>query len=184
MTVKQKIVNLSRLIFCLAIVVFNCSKSKAQSEYMLKAAFLEKFTRYIEWSQASNMDDPSKPCYISVIGKNKFNGELETMYGGKLRIRNKKVKINYINRIDEIENTNILYICESDKSKVAKILDYTKNKPILTVSEYDGFANLGVHINFYITDKGTVHFEINEPKLKESGLRMDMLILQIAKVIK
>jgi len=38
-----------------------------QGEYKIKAAFLEKFTRFIEWPESSNMSDKSKPFIISVI---------------------------------------------------------------------------------------------------------------------
>jgi hypothetical protein len=42
-------------------------------EYLLKAGFLERFTRFIEWPGETNIADNTKPFVISVIGENPFD---------------------------------------------------------------------------------------------------------------
>jgi hypothetical protein len=151
-------------------------------EYTIKAVFLERFTRFIEWPGESEINDTTKPFVISVIGKNPFGNILEETYSAQ-KILNKNVEIRYISKIDQIEKTNILFISKSKDKELSKILSYTKGKPILTVGDTKGFAKKGVMINFYLSS-GKLRFEINETAVKESGLSMSYLLLQVALIVK
>ena len=151
-------------------------------EYLLKAGFLEKFARFTDWPEA---DDPARsdlPFTIAVIGVNPFEGSLETLYTTE-KIKNRQVKIRYISTPAEIDGSDILFIAGSEKDKLDAILKVTHGKPILVVGDTKSFGEGGCHINFYITPKGTVHFEINLAKVKESGLHMQLVLLEIAKII-
>ena len=147
------------------------------SEYVLKAAFIEKFARFTEWPP-----EQSKYFVITVLGKNPFGAALEQV-AIKFKIKNKEIKIKYISNIKELSRTNILFISNSEANKINEILNYIKNDPILTISDSDGFALKGVHLNFYNSDEGTIHFEINRSKLNETKLKIDMYLLELARII-
>ena len=72
-----------------------------ESEYQIKAIFLERFTRFIEWPNSSGISDTSTSFIIAVIGDNPFGSILEQTYA-KQKIRNKKVEIRYISTPDNI----------------------------------------------------------------------------------
>ena len=57
------------VILCVAFFL-PVSASVQQSEYMMKAVFLEHFTRFIEWPETCEVADPSYPFYVAVIGEN------------------------------------------------------------------------------------------------------------------
>ena len=151
-------------------------------EYTIKAIFLERFTRFTEWPEESEINDTIKPFVISVIGKNPFGNIMEETYSTQ-KILNKNVEIRYISKIDQIEEINILFISKSKEKELSKILSYTKDKPILTVGDTKGFAEKGVMINFYLSS-GKLRFEINESAVKEPGLSMSYLLLQVALIVK
>ena len=174
----------SILILNLIIFLLSTGLIQAQSrEYMFKAGFLEKFARFTDWPNNTNMDDKTTPFKICIIGENPFKNILAKMYK-KQKIKNKRVEIFYISKIEDIKECHLLFITKEQEKNLLNILLTIKEKPILTVGDTNGYANKGVHINLYITNKGTIHFEINEKKVKESGLRINLMLLEVAKIIK
>lgn len=162
-----------------------CTVLPAQTdmpEYGVKAAFLERFTRFVDWPEPATDDkNKSKFFVIAVIGKNPFNSILEQLYSNR-KIKNKPVKIMYISEPEEIPDCHILFISESMKNKLGEILAVTGKKPILTVGDTKGFAEKKVHINLYVENE-EFPFEINGKAVRESGLSMDYRLLEFAKVV-
>lgn len=152
-----------------------------QSEYTIKAVFLEHFTRFIEWPESFEIADTSYPFYVAVIGENPFGSILDQIYSDQ-KIKNRKVEIQYISTPDEITDCHILFISSSNKEILPEILSRTRNKPILTVSDTNGFAEHGVLINFYLTGS-KIKFEINEKAVHESGLVMSYRLLSLARIV-
>lgn len=157
--------------------------ARSQSmEYLLKAGFLEKFARFTDWPETTVPADPGSPFVISVIGESPLQGSLEKLYATE-KIKNRPVTIRYISSPAGIDGSDLVFIAESEKKHLDKLLEVTRGKPILTVGDTKDFARRGCHINFYITAQGTLHFEINLAKVKESGLHMQLVLLEIAKII-
>jgi len=151
------------------------------SEYTIKAAFLERFTRFIEWPEESAIVDTSKPFILGVIGENPFGAILEEIYSTQ-KIRNKKVEIRYISDTNEIPECHLLFISKSEEKALSKILSFAKEKPILTISDTKGFAEKGVLINFSFSEN-KIRFEINESAVRDSGLSISYLLLRVAKIV-
>ncbi len=156
--------------------------SAQTEEYTLKAALLERFTRFIEWPRSTNVADTSAPFVISVLGDNPFESLLEILYE-KHDIKNKKVEIRYIKAVHELESTNLLFIAQSHKTQLTDILQHVADQPILTVSDSQGYAKKGVHINFYLVE-ASVRFEINQQAFLRSKLHASyQLFLKLARII-
>ena len=152
-----------------------------QSEYTIKAVFLEHFTRFIDWPESVDIADASYPFCVAVIGENPFGSILDQIYSEQ-KIKKRRVEIRYFSTPDEIADCHILFISSSNKEILPEILSHTKNKPILTVSDTKGFAESGVLINFYLAGS-KIKFEINERAVNESGLVMSYRLLSLAKIV-
>lgn len=179
----MKLLNWQKEYFMILCVLFlvPISAFAQQSEYTIKAVFLEHFTRFIDWPESSHIDDISLPFFIGVIGDNPFGSVLDQIYAEQ-SIKNKKVEILHLSTPDEITDCHLLFISSSSKEMLSEILSCTRYKPILTVSDTNGFAEDGVLINFYLTgDK--IKFEINEKAVHESGLIMSYKLLNLARVV-
>lgn len=169
------------MIFCIVCFLVSLSAVAQQSEYTIKAVFLEHFTRFIEWPDSSQTADASSPFVLSVIGENPFDSILEQVYAEQ-RIKNREVIIRYISTPDEISDCHMLFIASSAAEILSEILSNTRDKPILTVSDTNGFAAKGVLINFFLAgDK--IKFEINEKAAHESGLVMSYRLLNLARIV-
>lgn len=167
--------------FVLLNLMIRNSYGQSSDEFTIKAVFIEKFTRFIEWPKGSDVNDITKPFIISVMGSSTFTETLKEIYKDK-KIKNKMVEIRSANKISELEGTDAIYISKISKTTLADILAYTKDKPILTISDSNGFADLGVLINFYISDN-KIKFEINETSVKLAGLSTSYMLLNLAKVV-
>ena len=152
-----------------------------ESEYQIKAVFLEQFTRFIEWPKQSGTPDAIQPFTIAVIGQNPFDTLLEDIYIHR-KIQDRAVNIQYFSSPDEIKDCHILFISKTNKQQLSEILSYTQNKPILTIGDTEGFAQQGVLINFYLTEDN-VKFEINEKGFHQSGLNVSYILLNLAKIV-
>ena len=174
-------VTLSILGVWLLFILFPGAASSKEEEYKVKAVFLERFTRFVEWPEDADLDDPSMPFIICVIGNNPFKEILEQAYE-KRTILGKPVKIHYISSLKDITPCHLLFVSSSMKPRLEEILSYTNDKPILTIGDTEGFAEKGIHINFYLRGEST-RFSINETAVRNSPLKMDFRLLQYAKIV-
>ncbi len=148
------------------------------SEYIVKAAFIERFTRFIEWPE----NDMTKPFVIVILGENPFGDILNENFS-KIKIQNRPVQIRYVSALENTfsEDFHLLYV-SSSKDWTPVLKEKLENSPILTIGESDALAKKGIMINFY-TDDDKLKFEINEKAIKQSGLNVSYLLLNHARMV-
>ncbi len=168
------------ILFCVMLVV-PPSTTGEYREYQMKAVFLDKFTRFVQWPETSTVADTTRPFVIGVIGDSPFGTLLEQIYAER-RIKSSPVDIRYLAELDEIAACNLLFITDSAGDRLADIVVRTRDRPILTVADTRGFAERGVLINFH-RQKGKVKFEINERAVHASGLTFSYLLLNLARIV-
>lgn len=151
-------------------------------ESLVKAGYIEKFTRFVEWPETSAKSEPIHVFTIAVIGENTFGSDLDNLFS-KTKIKNSRVQINYISSVDEIGDCMLLFISGSEKNNLANILQRTTGKPILTISDSKGFGVKGVIINMF-QEGEYIRYEINRSALQKSGLIINSLLLNSAVIIK
>ena len=166
------------LLIEMAHVEFSFAQSR---EYLLKAGFIEKFTHFVEWPEINN-NSSSETFNIAVIGVNKFEHALEEIFS-KVKVKNKSAKIAYISSVDEIKDCRILFISGKMDNILDEILNVTTGKPILTISENEGYGEKGALINMLLIND-YIRYEINRTTLEKSGLKMSSLLLESAIIIK
>jgi hypothetical protein len=158
--------------------------SFAQMEHQLEAVLLVKFTNFVTWPKESNIDDITKPFIITVIGNSPIKEHLKNIFEQKEeKIKNKKVNLNFIKKIEEVEECDVLFISKNTKEHIKEILKITNEKPLLTVSDSKGYGEAGVLINFYVAEESKLRFEINYKKVKESKISINSRLLKNAKIV-
>jgi len=151
-------------------------------ESIVKAAFLERFTRFVEWPEETGINDSTKNFVIGIYGESDWQNIIEEVYKfDQIKIKNKNIEIRYLKKISDVEKLHLLLISSSE-DELHQILKVTMDKPILTVSNSEGFAEKGVLINFFVKE-GKVRFEINEKAVHKSKLVMSYLLLRMAKIV-
>lgn len=168
-----------KIIYILLLILLNIFNGYTQTqEYVLKAVYLERFARFMEWPNESSVKNLNTPFIIGVIGENPFGGELEKLYKIQL-IKQKKVDIKYISDYNEITSCAFLFISKSETKNIPLILDIIKNKPIVTISDIPDARKKGIHISF-ITQNNKILFELNESAFNKSNIIVDYRLKQYA----
>jgi len=150
-----------------------------QDKYELKAAYIERFTRFIEWTSESEI---LKDYFvIGVLGDKNLSNALGKIFANQ-KIKNKKVVVKYFSNENDIKDVHVLYVHSSFDNRLDRLIRNLRSEPILTISQSAGFCQRGIHINLFFSN-GYLRFEINEKALRESGLKASHLLLRQAKII-
>ena len=178
-------------IIFIAFIPHNLLPEQAYEEYQLKAVLLERFARFTEWPQNSNVHDKSVPFIIGVLGKNPFivknknetaNTDWLAIVYTKRTIKDKKVEIRGFKDIKDIKECNLLFISASNEKMLPEIIAETQRRQILTVGDTGGFGREGVHINIVIEDDQFT-FEVNESAIHQSGFTVSIHLLKMARIV-
>jgi hypothetical protein len=155
-----------------------CAHGAELAEYQIKAEFIERFTRFIEWP-AAPPQPPGDPFVIGVIGRDPFDGYLDSIARART-IKGRAVKVRHLTSTDAIGSCQILFVSSSEKERFAEIVARARQYPVLTISDSrDAFAS-GVMINLY-TAENKVRFEINEQQLSKAGFSASAQLLKLAR---
>lgn len=183
----QRIVSYKKMIFrkqifIILLVLVPLLNLKAQVSYNdVKAVFIERFTRFIEWPAEKSMDDTTRLFKITVLNDKNFYNTLNNIYSDQ-KIYNKKVQVKHISNYKDIENCHLLFIGDNQSGNLKNILKTAQEKNILTISDKKGFSEKGVHINFFVKNE-QIRFEINQESLKEAHFTVSYLLLNVAKIV-
>ncbi|MBU0475625.1 MAG: YfiR family protein [Bacteroidetes bacterium] len=180
-TIKKMQNHSLKILFFILMPICALAQSKYFSEYEVKAAYLEKFTHFIDWPAKVNIADTNKPFILGIIGSNHFNALLKDKFRTK-KIEGKKVEILEVSTLEEIALCNILFISKLESTKIDQILSYTENKPILTISDNVENSKNGVIIILFLKSSH-IYFQINKDALQRSGLYASTLLLNLSKDI-
>jgi hypothetical protein len=77
----------------------------------------------------------------------------------------------------------MLFIGKTDRQFLSNIVNYSRNFPVLTISDNKGYASRGVHINMYVENE-QIRFEINNEAASASNLNISYLLLKVARIVK
>lgn len=172
---------------CLAVVALALAPEKIRAqagvskEYQVKAAFLFHFAQFVEWP-AETFTNADAPFRIGVLGGNPFGGALDEIVKGET-IGNRKIAVQYSRRAADLKNCQIVFVCESEKARLPRILKELDGPSTLIVGECDGFAASGGVLNFFLED-GKVHFEINPDAAAREKLEISSQLFRLGKIVK
>ncbi len=148
-----------------------------QEENKLLAVFLGRFASYIDMP-----DRAAGQFVITVIDENPFGNLLDELYRGKA-IGGKPVLIRYATKIDEVGQSDILFITLVNPRTRQEAIDYGIKKSILTISTAMGFAERGGIIQLDFLQQHP-RIKINHASAVKSNIRIGAALLSLATVIR
>lgn len=148
-------------------------------EYDLKAEFLERFTRFVEWPEAAL--PPEGPFVMGVFGRDPFDGVLREL-ASRRRVQGRPIEVRQVKEAADARRCHLLFLGRSEKGSVDEILELTRGRPVLTVGDRPELSGRGVLINFFVEGK-TIGFEIDPRAVEESGLAMSSRLLKLARLV-
>ena len=148
-------------------------------EYQLKAAFLYKFTKFVEWPPEDFIGSAPN-IVVGVLGSGPMEDALQAIQGKE--VLGRTVTIRHVEDLEGTADCHVLFIDHSEEPRLEEILHKVASLNILTVSEMDHFAERGGMINFIIKNN-KVSFEVNPEAATEANLRISSKLLRLATIV-
>lgn len=149
----------------------------------VKAAYLYKFTSYVEWPSGA-FADATSPIVIGVMGEDGLADELAQVVASRT-VNGRPLSVRKVRRGDAaLDGMHMLFVGRLEKNRLPETLATLKGRPILTVTDADEALGLGSMINFLVTGD-RLRFEVALTTAEVSRLKISALMLAAAyKVVK
>jgi YfiR/HmsC-like len=149
-------------------------------EYQLKAVFLFNFVQFTEWPPEA-FADKEAPLVIGILGSDPFGEALEATVRNEV-VRGRRLQVKRFKTVAEMRGAHILYIGQSEASRLSQALKALKGKPILTVSDIENAARRGIMIGF-TSDHNRIRFQINPETAKAANLTLSSKLLRVSEIV-
>jgi hypothetical protein len=145
------------------------------SEDAVKAAYLYRFTGYVNWPD----DRPSNvPFTIAVVGSPGVARELRRLLPGHL-INNQAAQVREISASGEANGARILYVGAGHADFLRSLVAPPGGRSMLLVSDEQGGLNAGSALNFLTIDRN-VRFEVSLTAADRWGVKVSSELLGVA----
>jgi len=163
------------------LLTFVCTASRAApSEYQLEAVFLFNFTQFVEWP-AQVFEHNDSPLLICVVGEDPFGDYLDNIVRGEI-VGGHPLIIQRHRDTDKVAQCHILFFARSEQNTYKSVLQTVKDRSVLTVAGFEGFALSGGIIRFVIVDN-KLRLRINLNAMREARLNISSKLLRQAELI-
>lgn len=150
------------------------------SEDEVKAAFLLNFTRYVDWP-ASTFADARAPFVICVLGDPEFASTTAGVIGDRT-VADRPIAVSAREVLESAADCHILFLPASQVEQQEMVITEVSDRAVLTVSDSEGFAQMGGVANF--RRAGTkLRLEINREAAAKARLKVSARLLRIADVV-
>lgn len=146
------------------------------SEYQVKAGFVLNLVRYTEWPAAELSG--SQELRVCTVGSDPFRQAFDALNGKAAK--GKSLAVTHLSQPEGAQDCQVLFIGESMKKQLPRLLKLVKGAPILTISEVEEFPEAGGMVNLLVERNKTV-LEVNQGALKRAGLQMSAQALKVAR---
>lgn len=150
-------------------------------ESRVKAAFLYKFSSYVEWPEVA-FSQPQAPFTIAVVGAEPIVTALKQAVAGR-RVNDRPIVVRQLRPGESMAGVHILFLGGNAAAQLGPLLKAARPYSVLTVTESEGGLAEGSVINFILDDQ-RVRFEISRESANRSKLRLSSRLLAVAKNVK
>jgi hypothetical protein len=176
--VRRGLISLLRLAPAAVLALFAATPvlcAPAYSEDAVKAAYLYRFTQYIEWPEAAPSD---VPFTIAVLDSPGVAAELRRILPNH-RIKNSAAQVQEIARVQDMGSAQMLYIGSAQIDRVRNAVAALAARPILIVTDSEQGLAAGSILNFVMLEH-RVRFEVSLIAADRSQLRISAELLGVA----
>jgi hypothetical protein len=147
----------------------------AYRDEAVKAAFLYRFTGYVDWPAAAMR---SGRFNVAVLGSRSVAAELERLFA-KHTVKNLPARVRTIESPDQAFDAHILYVGDEYSGSLEDVAARVGTRPILLVSDHATGLENGSAVNFLLVDR-RVRFEVSLTATQRAGLKVSSQLLAVA----
>jgi hypothetical protein len=144
-------------------------------EQEIKAGLLYNFLKYVTWPQGA-----TGGMSVCLYGDSSFNSYLEPMAGRT--VNQQKISVHTIHTPQEVANCRLVFVNDTEGEHWPDIAKTIATQGILSVSDYEGFAENGGMIEFGRKDEH-IAVTLNIDATAAAHLHVEDRLLQLVTVI-
>jgi YfiR/HmsC-like len=149
------------------------------AEVRIKAAFLYRFTGFVEWPPKS-FARPDSPLIVGVLGADALALELEQVVAGR-DIHGRAMVVRRLRRGEPLAGLHVLFVGHAESARLPEILGAARGLAVLTVTESEDALAHGSIINFVVDDK--VRFDVALSQAERGNLKISSRLLSVARKV-
>jgi hypothetical protein len=163
----------------LSLMAAGSAEAQTTIEPALKAAFVYNIARFAEWpAGVLSVTAPLRLC----VANDAVATELERMVG-TATIGAHRIVIARVGEGSAAQGCHVLYVGGLDSARARQLISALKDAPVLSISDFDGFATLGGIAQVFI-ESGKIRFAINVDSVHHARLRISSRLLGLATIVK
>ena len=149
------------------------------NEALLRAMFIERFTRFIDWPRGASVRESSN-FKLCVYQDKSLTKILEPIYA-KMKIKGQAIITTHVSRLADAESCHLIYLPEVSAEQTDALNLLSSNHSVLIVGgEESAVEQDEIHINLYqVASK--MQIQVNAEALRNSGFKVDSRLLKYAK---
>lgn len=154
---------------------------EAADEYDIKAAYVYNFLFFVHWND-DTLTPSSTPVSIAILGRDPFETRFDSVAGRHIGKAQRPLTTSRLGQYKpelNLRHHRIIYIAESEKENLTRILADIKGAKVLTVGDFPGFLESGGMLQFVITENH-VRWGINREAFSDAGLSPSAQLLRNA----
>jgi hypothetical protein len=168
-------------VFFTCVVYFaNLDAQTASIDYELKAAYIARFTEFIEWPNPASTGN-NKVFTICVFGNHPILTPL-TELRRLMNVANRSIEVYSISRPEEAARCEIVFVPFSENQRIKEIHQHTANKPVLIINEVPATPTQGQLISLY-KEGDRLRIQIHLHAAQEAGFSISSRLLKLASVV-
>lgn len=161
----------------LAVGLFlSAAPASAQSAASIKAGFIPKFVRYVDWP-ASVHPSSGQSFQLCIVGVDPF-GPLIDRAAASEQIEGRAVTVRRLETLEGAGTCHVAFIRGATPAATSRFLRAFRGHPVLTITDSAAGAPRGM-IHFALVD-GRVRFYIDEAGATAHGLTISSRLLALA----
>jgi hypothetical protein len=173
---------LHSIVIALLLLLFAPAPGKAApppiNEQKVKTAFIYNFSRFTQWPE---VEFPGGKLSLCIIGIDSLATEIDTLAGKD--VQGHTIEVRMVQALNDIDGCHIAYISYSESGNLQTVLDKLRHKPVLTISNLEGFTGNGGIIRLRLVEN-KVRFDINVDAATQAGLVISSKLLSLATIVR
>ena len=169
------------VILCLAFALCRCTAEELRKpvDYHEKAALLCNLARFVHWP-GNAFASTNAPLVVGVVGDDPLGKHLSELPNGDV-IRTHPLVFKKLGPKEDLTGCQLLFISRSEKNYLGVVLQQVSGKPVLTVADMPGAAELGVMV--VVPEVASDPMTINLDATKSAGLKISSKLLRLASIV-
>jgi len=170
-------VHIARIALALVLLVQTPVSAQDVTEPALKGVFIYNFAKFTEWPV--DAVPVAAPLVMCVFGDLAVGDALERAVKGRV-IPGHAVTVVQGPAAASQQVCNVIYVSGVTAGQAAQLVAGVRDVPVLTISDIEGFTDLGGIVRFFF-ESGRLRFVIHLESAKRAGLQISSNLLALAK---